>query len=101
MAHPIKRGETVFGWLACANHDPSQIPHPERFDIERDHNGHLAFGHGIHFCLGAPLARLEATIALTIMLERFHDIKRDRSQDLEPVQSTFIYGAKHMPITFT
>jgi cytochrome P450 len=97
----IKRGETVVGWLACANHDPSQFPHPERFDIERHPNRHILFGHGIHFCLGAPLARLEAKIALTVTLERLFDIERDRSQELEPVQSTFICGAKHMPITFT
>jgi cytochrome P450 family 109 len=96
----IKRGEFVLGWLACANHDPSQFPHPERFDIERNPNRHVAFGHGIHFCLGAPLARLETKIALTVMLERLLDIQRDRSQDIEPVQSTFIYGAKHLPITF-
>jgi cytochrome P450 len=97
----IKRGETVIGWLACANHDPSQFPHPERFDIERNPNRHVTFGHGIHFCLGAPLARLEANIVLMSILERLLDIKRDRSQDLEPVHSVFIYGAKHVPITFT
>jgi cytochrome P450 len=97
----IKRGETVIGWLACANHDPAQFPHSERFDIERNPKHHVPFGHGIHFCLGAPLARLEAKIVLTVMLERLLDIERDRSQDLEPVQSIFIYGAKNVPITFT
>jgi cytochrome P450 len=97
----MKRGERVVAWLACASHDPSQFPHPERFDIERNSNCQIAFGHGIHFCLGAPLARLEAKIVLTIMLERLFDIKRDRSQKLEPVHSLFIYGAKHVPITFT
>jgi cytochrome P450 family 109 len=97
----IKRGEAVIAWLGCANHDPSQFPHPERFDIERNPKRHIPFGHGIHTCLGAPLARLEAKIALTIMLERLLDIERDRSQELEPVQSVFIYGAKHVPITFT
>ncbi len=97
----IKRGETVIGWLGCANHDPAQFPHPERFDIQRNPKHHIPFGHGIHFCLGAPLARLEAKIALNIMLQRLCDIERDRLQDLEPVQSVFIYGAKHVPITFT
>ena len=96
----IKSGDFVAAWLACANHDPSQFPHPERFDIERNPNRHVSFGHGIHFCLGAPLARLETKIALTIMLERLLDIERDRSQDLEPLQSAFLYGAKHVPITF-
>lgn len=97
----IKSGEVVIAWLSCANHDPSQFPHPERFDIERHPNRPISFGHGIHTCLGAPLARLEAKIALTIILERLFNIERDRSQDLEPVQSVFIYGAKHVPITFS
>lgn len=97
----IKRGEFMLGWLPCANHDPSQFVHPERFDIERNPNHHMTFGHGIHFCLGAPLARLETKIALTVMLERFLNIQRDRSQDIEPVRSMLVYGAKHVPITFT
>ena len=97
----IKRGEVVIGWLACANHDPSHFPHPERFDIDRNPKRHIPFGHGIHTCLGAPLARLEAKIALNVMLQRLLNIELDRSQELVPVQSVFIYGAKHVPITFT
>ncbi|GCE16676.1 cytochrome P450 [Dictyobacter kobayashii] len=50
----IPRGQTIIGWLASANFDPTQFPQPERFDIERTPNHHLSFGHGIHFCLGAP-----------------------------------------------
>ena len=97
----IKRGETIIAWLACANHDPAQFPHPERFDIERNSKRHLSFGYGVHFCMGTPLIRLEAKIALTIMLERLLNIERDRSQDIEPGPSIFFSGAKHIPITFT
>jgi cytochrome P450 len=57
--------------LAAANRDPARYRHPESFDIHRTDGGHLALGHGIHFCLGAPLARMEARIALTALHTRF------------------------------
>ncbi|MFG2978027.1 cytochrome P450 [Streptomyces sp. NPDC048331] len=67
----IPAGETVLLSLAAANRDPARFPHPDRLDLDRDTSGHLALGHGIHYCLGAPLARAEVEIALAALLDRF------------------------------
>lgn len=67
---PIKAGDTVLMLIGAANRDPAQFSNPDVFDIARKDNKHIAFGTGIHFCLGAPLARLEAPIALGRLLER-------------------------------
>ncbi|MFB7836144.1 cytochrome P450 [Streptomyces sp. NPDC056056] len=67
----IPAGETVLLSLAAANRDPHRFSHPDQIDFDRDTSGHLALGHGIHYCLGAPLARAETEIALAALLERF------------------------------
>jgi cytochrome P450 len=67
----IKAGTGVFVMVAAANRDPAHFPDPDKFDITRDPNDHLAFGEGIHFCLGSGLARVEGSIAIATMLERF------------------------------
>jgi cytochrome P450 len=97
----IKAGEIIVPWLGSANRDERQFPHPDTFDIKRNPNRHVAFGHGIHFCIGAPLARLESKIALEAMLKRFQQIRRVPGVPLKLVDSTFVYGPKELPITFT
>ena len=67
-------GQIVLPWLAAANRDERVFVEPHRFDLHRRPNPHLTFGHGIHFCLGAPLARLEARVALRLLLRRYRDI---------------------------
>ncbi len=96
----VKANQWVIPWLQSANRDEEQFPQANVFDIERNPNRHLTFGHSIHFCLGAPLARLEARVALEEFFKRCKDIKRDRLVPLERIDSPFIYGVKHVPITF-
>jgi cytochrome P450 len=73
----IPAGETVLLSLAAAHRDPHRFTDPDRLDIGRDATGHLALGHGIHYCLGAPLARMETEIALAALLERFPRLELD------------------------
>lgn len=70
----VPAGETVWVSPSAANRDPDRFPDPDRMDLARDASGHLALGHGIHYCLGAPLARAETEIALAALLERFPDL---------------------------
>ncbi|MEU6389603.1 cytochrome P450 [Streptomyces sp. NPDC046939] len=76
----IPAGARVVLSIAAANRDPARFPDPDRFDIRRDPattRAHLAFGHGLHHCLGAPLARLEASLALRLLLDRFPGLALD------------------------
>jgi pimeloyl-[acyl-carrier protein] synthase len=70
----IRRGEIVAVMIAAANRDPAHFSRPEEFDVGRSPNRHLTFGYGIHFCLGAPLARLECEVTFTRLLQRFPQI---------------------------
>jgi cytochrome P450 len=90
----------VFSWLASANRDERQFSEPERFDIRRTPNHHLAFGHGIHFCIGAPLSRLEASIALPMLIEQLPDLQVVSDHPLELYRGSILFGFKHMPVTF-
>lgn len=72
---PLARGDVVLPALASANYDETVFAEPERFDIRRSPNKHVAFGFGVHYCVGAPLARLEGRLALTALLARFPHIE--------------------------
>lgn len=71
----IPKGSAVMPMLGAGNHDPAVFSNPETFDIHRSPNRHLGFGQGIHYCLGAPLARLETNIALTTLFDRYPNLR--------------------------
>jgi len=96
----LRRGQMVAAVLAAANRDPARFPDPERFDVGRRENHHLAFGQGHHFCLGSQLAKLEAEVALGALLRRFPDF----SGDPEPPawrRSMIIRGPEAVPLELT
>ena len=96
----VKAGQWIMPWMMSANRDPEVFSDPNRFDIQRSPNRHISFGAGVHFCLGAPLARLEARIGLSAILERLSDIQRVRAVPLEPIRHPVSYGVKSLPLTF-
>ncbi len=93
----FKQGQVVITFLGGANHDPAQFPEPERFDISRQDNHHLGFGQGIHYCLGAPLARVEGQIAVNTLLRRFPDPEPDFEQP-EWGPSFILRGLRSLPV---
>jgi cytochrome P450 len=95
----LHAGETALFWIGSANHDEQAFKDPTRFEITRRTNKHLAFGRGIHFCLGAPLARLEVQIALRLLLERTEQIELESSATLSPFLVRSSYGVKELPLT--
>jgi cytochrome P450 len=97
----VQAGQRLIGFLASGNRDEKAFPEPDRFDIARSPNRHLGFGHGIHFCLGAPLARLEGRIALTAILQRLRDLRLADGEAVEVLPSKLIYGLKRLNVRFT
>ncbi|MFI8457006.1 cytochrome P450 [Kitasatospora sp. NPDC085464] len=95
----VPAGDSVLVSLAAASRDPRHFPDPDRFDLHRKPAGHLAFGHGIHHCLGAPLARVEAAIALRTLIERHPGLALDADpNDLVWRPSTMLRGLTRLPV---
>lgn len=97
--HSIKAGQLVFMMFGAANRDPARFEDPDRFDIRRGSTRHLAFGYGVHFCIGAPLARLEAPIALGLLFKRFPNLRLLGGDQITP--SIHMRGPRHLPVSAT
>ncbi len=97
----IPRGEQVLAVLGSANRDERQFPNPDILDITREPNRHLAFGQGVHFCLGAPLARLEGQIAVNTLLRRIPNLRLTRAPaSLLWRKGLFLHGLEQLPLAF-
>ncbi len=95
----IPAGSVVVAMLTAANRDPRRFPEPDRFDPAREGNPHVAFGHGIHFCLGAPLARMELEIALETVLRRVPDMELACARNEIPWRpSALLRGPAALPV---
>ena len=99
--HEIPADSLVMVHLGAANRDPARFTAPDVFDVTRSPNPHLTFGHGIHFCFGAPLARLEARIALNLLLKRFRTIVVSSHDDITFQNPAVIVGVRHLPVDVT
>ncbi len=95
----IAKGEMVMPFIVAADRDPVQFPDPDRLDIGRADNRHIAFGWGIHFCLGAPLARIEGQIAISTLVRRMPKLELATAQP-EYRQSLTLRGLKALPVRF-
>ena len=90
----VKEGEAMTVSVLAAGHDPARHSDPHRFDLERADTSHIAFGGGAHFCLGAPLARAEAQVAIPLLFERFPGLRLDTRQAIEHKQVPVFNGLR-------
>ncbi|OBK62831.1 cytochrome [Mycobacterium gordonae] len=96
---PIAKGESVLLSYVSANRDEEVFADPFRFDVGRDPNKHLSFGHGVHFCLGAALARLEMNSFFSELIPRIKSV--EMADDPQLIATTFVGGPKHLPIRYS
>jgi cholest-4-en-3-one 26-monooxygenase len=94
----IKEGDRVVVFFPSANRDEVMFPEPDKFDIARQPNDHIAFGFGTHHCLGAPLARLEARHMFRELLDQLEDL--ERAAPTVPIRTNFVRGIRHLEIKF-
>jgi pimeloyl-[acyl-carrier protein] synthase len=95
----VLKGQQVVALNGAANRDPAQFPDPDRLDLGRRDNRHLAFGAGIHFCLGAPLARVEGQVAIGELVRRAPEIELAEER-LEWRETVTLRGLKRLPVAF-
>jgi cytochrome P450 len=101
VGHTIRPGTQMKISLAQANRDESRFPAAHELRLDREPNPHLGFGHGMHYCIGAPLARLEARVAFTALLQRFPDLRLAATADQLTWRHDFMTGLNNLPVTGT
>ena len=94
----IPQGANITIFYGAANRDPSAFPNPDEFRLDRDLRNHVAFGMGIHYCLGAPLARAETRITLNAFLDRFLVLTRGDAPAVRQTASHLVFGFSHLPL---
>ncbi len=94
----IPEGAIVNVFYGPANRDPAAFPHPDEFRLDRDLRNHVAFGAGIHYCLGAPLAQAEASITLNTFLDRFPQLIRGSTPAVRQTTGFVVYGFQRLPL---
>jgi cytochrome P450 len=97
---PVRAGQKVVVFFASANRDPAAFDRPDEFDVTRTRNDHLAFGHGPHFCLGAPLGRAQLRAIFSAALDRWGHRVPELAGPVVRLRSTFQNGVKHLPVDF-
>ncbi|MGE0682575.1 MAG: cytochrome P450 [Candidatus Binatia bacterium] len=94
----IPANDLVAVFFGAANRDPKEFPNPEEFRLDRDLRNHVSFGVGIHYCLGAPLARAEARISLNAFLDRFPTLEHGQAPAIRQSQSPIVFGFERLPL---
>ncbi len=94
----VPADQLLMVWIAAANRDARQFERPHEFDASRDRNPHVAFGRGIHFCIGAPLARLEGRVALNSLFDRFPELRTDPNNPPAFIPSPNLTGVRELPL---
>jgi cytochrome P450 len=94
----IPKGDRVTLYFGAANRDPDEFSNPEEFRLDRGLGNHLAFGMGIHYCLGAPLARAESKITLDIIFDRFSAIRPGNAPAVRQTMTPLVFGFQRLPL---
>nr|WP_155613808.1 cytochrome P450 [Paenibacillus validus] len=94
----LQKGQPLIVFVGSANQDENKFDRADVFDIHRHPNHHVAFGHGNHFCLGAPLARLEAEIALTELIKKYASLSLPENFTVDAIENSAVYGLRSFPI---
>jgi cytochrome P450 len=95
----IRAGDLVMVYLASANRDPGRWDDPANFELARERDRHVAFGHGVHTCIGAPLARIEARAVMTALAARFETIAPGAERG-HRLPAGFLFGFRSLPVVF-